>query len=173
MTTNNLRQRFQKHCRDAAAGALALLVIAAPAGVTAQEAKIEVGTLTCQGKGSVGLVLGSTERLVCNFNMPSGQLVQSYDGTITRVGLDIGVRGQSVMIWTVLGTTSEMPGETLGGNYAGVSADVAAGIGAGANLLVGGNNKSVYLQPLSVSGGTGVNIAVGVSGLQLDPVGAR
>lgn len=154
------------------------LTIAAVASVIAlqpaqaQDAKLKAGTLTCQGKGSVGLILGSKEKLTCDFTTTSGRVVQRYDGTITRVGLDVGVRGESVMIWTVLGSTTQLPGEALGGSFAGVSADVAAGIGAGANILVGGNDKSVVLQPLSVSGGTGVNIAVGVSGLQLNPLGA-
>ena len=148
-----------------------IIFAAQPGSSTAQDAKLKAGTLTCEGKGSVGLILGSKEKLVCKLNSTSGKLIQRYDGTITRVGVDLGVRGKSVMIWTVLGSTTELPGEALGGNFAGVSADVAAGIGAGANVLVGGNNKSVVLQPLSVSGGTGINIAVGVSGLELRPIG--
>ena len=136
----------------------------------AEDAKIKVGTLTCEGKGSIGLILGSKEKLSCSFSTPDGTHIHSYDGTITRVGLDIGVRGESVMIWTVLGSTSQLSGEALGGTFAGVSADVAAGIGAGANVLLGGNKKSIILQPLSVSGGSGVNIAVGVSGLKLVPI---
>lgn len=146
------------------------LALFAGAPVVAQDAKLKAGTLTCQGQGSVGLILGSQEKLVCTFNSTDGDTVQQYDGTITRVGLDVGVRGESVMIWTVLGSTTELPGTALGGTFAGVSADVAAGIGVGANALLGGNDKSVVLQPLSVSGGTGVNIAVGVSGLTLKPM---
>ena len=133
----------------------------------AQNAKLNAGTLTCQGQGSVGLILGSKEKLFCEFTSSSGDHVQRYDGTITRVGLDIGVRGKSVMIWTVLGSTAQLSGSALGGTFAGVSADVATGIGVGANALLGGNENSIVLQPLSVSGGTGVNIAVGVSGLEL------
>lgn len=149
---------------------MAVLTSFRSTATVAQNAKLEAGTLTCQGQGSVGLVLGSQEKLVCDFTSAAGALVQRYNGTITRVGLDVGVRGKSVMIWSVLGSTTELPGEALGGSFAGVSADVSAGIGVGANALVGGNDKSVVLQPLSVSGGTGVNIAVGVSGLSLKPI---
>lgn len=149
---------------------LALLTTAGQKTVRAQNATLEAGTLTCKGQGSVGLILGSQERLVCDFTSTLGTMVQRYSGTITRVGLDIGVRGKSVMIWTVFGSTTEIPGEALGGDFAGISADVAAGIGVGANALIGGNEQSIVLQPLSVSGGTGVNIAVGVSGLTLDPI---
>lgn len=136
----------------------------------AQDAKIRAGTLTCKGQGSVGLILGSKENLTCDYTTTDGNLVQRYAATITRIGLDIGQRGKNTMIWTVLGTTTNLQGEELVGNFAGVSADVAAGIGAGANILVGGNSKSVVLQPLSVSGGSGFNIAVGVSGLKLQPM---
>jgi uncharacterized protein DUF992 len=149
---------------------IALLISGWQAPAIAQNAKLEAGTLTCNGQGSVGLILGSQEKLSCDFTSSNGAIVQRYDGTITRVGLDVGVRGKSVMIWTVLGSTSQLPGEALGGSFAGVSADVAAGIGVGANALLGGNDQSVVLQPLSVSGGTGVNIAVGVSGLTLRPL---
>lgn len=135
----------------------------------AQNARVVAGTLTCEGQGTVGLILGSQERLICNYAPAGGGRRIRYNGTITRVGLDIGVRGKSVMIWTVLGSTSQLPGTALGGSFAGVSADVAAGIGAGANILLGGNAKSVVLQPLSVKGETGINLAVGVSGLVLRP----
>ena len=148
-------------------GALSLILIV-PSPAAAQNARAVAGTLTCQGQGSVGLVLGSKERLVCKYSPVGGGAERRFDGTITRVGLDIGVRGKSVMIWTVLGSTGQLPHENLVGNFAGVSAEAAIGIGAGANALIGGNKKSVVLQPLSVKGSTGVNLAVGVSGLRLE-----
>ena len=138
--------------------------------VVAQAAQLKTGTLTCKGKGAVGLILGSKEKLSCVYQPSSGGEKQYYDGTITRVGLDVGVRGGSVMVWGVLGSTEQLPGEALGGTFAGASGDVSAGIGGGANLLVGGNKKSVTLQPLSVKGQTGVNLALGVAGLKLVPV---
>ncbi len=139
-------------------------------GVSAQDAKLKAGTLTCKGKGTVGLVLGSKESLECNFAPIGSGPTHYYDGTITRVGIDIGVRGGSVLVWTVLGSTTELPYEALGGTFSGVSADVAAGIGVGANVLIGGNAKSIVLQPISVKGGTGVSLAAGVAGLNLVPL---
>jgi hypothetical protein len=44
---------------------------------------------------------------------------------------------------------------------------VAVGVGGNANALVGGSNDSIALQPVSVEGQTGLNIAVGVAGLTL------
>jgi len=41
------------------------------------------------------------------------------------------------------------------------------GYGVGANALVGGSRRSVFLQPLSVQGQKGLNFAAGVAGLVL------
>lgn len=136
----------------------------------AQDAKLVAGTLTCEGQGTVGLIVGSKEDLRCKYAPAGGGASHQFAGKTTRIGLDVGVRGKSVMIWTVLGSTTQLPSERIGGTYAGVSADVAAGIGAGANVLVGGNKNSVALQPLSVKGETGINIAIGVSQLTLTPL---
>lgn len=149
------------------AAALAAALAVAPTGAAAQEAKVVAGTLTCQGKGSVGLILGSKQTLTCKFNPAGKTPPQSYTATITKIGLDVGIKGPSVMVWTVLSATSELPAGALAGNYAGVSAEASVAVGAGANALVGGSKNSVVLQPLSVQGQTGLNLAVGVAGLKL------
>ena len=59
----------------------------------------------------------------------------------------------------------------LSGDYVGPSAAASVGVGAGANLLVGGSGSSFTLQPLSVEAQTGLNLAVGVSSFQLRSVG--
>lgn len=139
------------------------------AGAQAETAKIKTGTLTCKGKGGIGLIIGSKEKLDCTYAPSGGGAERKFKGTITKLGLDIGVKGESIIVWTVLGSTTSLPGEALGGKFAGVAADASLGLGAGAQVLVGGNKNSVVLQPLSVKGETGVNIAVGVAGLTLVP----
>lgn len=150
----------------AAAIALAAMAGFAVGGAQAQTSKIVAGTLTCSSEGGVGLILGSKQTLICDYKAANGAS-QRYDGTITKYGLDLGVKGASVLIWTVLGSTTEMPSGALAGTYGGVSADVAVGIGAGVNALVGGSENSVVLQPISVQGEQGLNIAAGVSELRL------
>lgn len=153
------------------AATLALSGVMAHAGTAAGQdaAKIMVGTLTCKGRGTVGLILGSKETLDCNF-VPAGQAPQEgYVGTITKIGLDVGVKGQSTMIWTVLFSTSTLPAGALAGQYVGAAADASVGAGVGAKLLVGGTKSKVSLQPVSVQGQSGLNLAVGVAGLKLAP----
>jgi hypothetical protein len=146
-------------------GATAVLLAGAAAAAAAP--KLVAGTLTCNGKGSIGAIIGSKQTLACSFNPAGPGRNARYAGTITRVGVDIGVTGNSTMIWTVLASTNDLPRGALNGSYGGVAADASVGIGGGANALVGGSNKSIVLQPLSVKGQTGINLAVGVAELSL------
>ncbi len=152
--------------RVAIVGAIAIASLSVASDAMAQ-AKLEAGTLTCQGKGSVGLILGSKQSLKCVFTPIGNAPKQAYSATITKIGLDVGIKGANTIVWTVLYSTDKIPAGALAGKYTGASADVSVGIGGGANLLVGGSKSSVALQPLSVQGQTGVNLAVGVSGLAL------
>jgi hypothetical protein len=133
------------------------------------QARLRVGTLTCVGQGTLGMILGSRERLNCTYTPSTLAPIRNYAGTITRLGLDIGIRGQSVIIWAVLASSTQLPTDALVGEFVGVAADASLGLGAGAQVLVGGTRKSVVLQPLSVRGGVGVNIAAGVAGMRLTP----
>lgn len=144
--------------------ALASLAFSAPA---LSQAKIRAGTLTCTGGAGVGLVLGSKKQYACTYEAASGRHTEDYSASITKIGLDIGVTNNSVMVWTVLASTDELEPRGLTGNYAGATADVALGVGGGAKVLVGGSNQSVVLQPLSVQGQTGLNLAIGVAELAI------
>ena len=165
-----MRKRSTRILRQARllliSGVVALFTVATAEG---QTAKVRAGTLTCKGKGSVGLIIGSKERLNCTYAPAGNRPSRQFTGTVTRFGLDIGIKGKSVIVWTVLGSTTALPSESLGGTFVGAAADASLGLGGGAKVLVGGNNKSVVLQPLSVQAQTGVNLAVGISGLKLVP----
>jgi hypothetical protein len=146
--------------------AFAALSVVASAPAQAQ-AKFKAGTLTCTGGAGVGLILGSKKTYQCAYTNASGKHTEDYSASITKIGLDIGVTGESVMVWTVLSSTNAIAERGLTGNYAGATADVAVGIGGGAKVLVGGSNNSIVLQPVSVQGQTGLNLAVGVAELAI------
>lgn len=143
--------------------------LALATGAQAQKAKFRTGTLVCKGKGGIGLIIGSREKLLCTYTPSGNRPKHEFHGVISKLGLDIGIKGKSTMVWGVFGSSTQLPGEALVGSFGGVSADATLGIGAGANFLVGGNAKSVVLQPLSIKAAVGVNLAVGVSSLRLDP----
>jgi len=146
---------------------LGLLLAANPAH--AQGSSARQGMLTCRTSPSLGLILGSTQRLACQFKADSGW-TQNYDGRMNRIGLDIGITAGGVMVWAVLGSSSAVRPGVLTGRFVGASGEISVGVGAGANLLVGGSGQSVSLQPLSLEGQVGINLALGVAGLTLTPV---
>jgi hypothetical protein len=130
---------------------------------------VRVGVLSCEVSGGAGFIFGSSKDLRCRFE-GSGGKTERYVGTIDKFGLDIGVTGPAAMTWAaVLAPTTDMRRGALAGNYVGASAEATVGVGVGANVLVGGSDETISLQPLSVQGQTGVNAALAVSGLALRP----
>jgi hypothetical protein len=150
---------------------LALAAVAAAMLATVPaEARVRAGTLTCQVAPGVGLILGSQRSLECQFQ--SRRRVEHYTGRINRIGLDIGFTSGQRIVWAVF--ASARPGRgALAGRYVGATAEVSLAAGLGANVLVGGFRRSIALQPLSVGTQTGVNLAVAVSGLDLEYAGRR
>jgi hypothetical protein len=153
-----------------AAGALSAVLLGSPAAFAQKNEGVRVGVLTCQVEGGPGFVFGSSKDLRCHFNSSDGR-DERYVGVINKFGLDIGVSGPAVMTWAVLAPTEEIGRGALSGSYVGASASASAGVGAGANVLVGGSDDTVSLQPLSVQGQTGVNAALAISELVLEPAG--
>jgi hypothetical protein len=154
--------------RTACAGAVVATVALATVFTTpadAQRDRVQVGSLECSLSSSIGLIVGSQRNIACNFK-PDGGPPEAYAGTMTRIGLDVGVTGGGAIIWAVFAGTNRYAG-MLSGTYIGASAEASIAAGLGANVLVGGSNRSVALQPLSVQGQVGLNIAAGVGSLEL------
>jgi len=70
----------------------------------------------------------------------------------------------------VFAPTSDLRQGALSGDYVGATAQATVAVGAGANVLVGGFNKSIDLQPLSVEGSEGLNVAAGIGAISLRSV---
>jgi len=155
---------IRKDFAGAAVGAAALVMaFAAPAA--SQQQRVQAGTLECSLSSGIGMVVASQRNIACNFK-PNGGPPEAYAGTMSRIGLDIGITGGGAIIWAVFTTTNLYSG-ILTGTYVGASAEMSIAAGLGANVLVGGSNRAVALQPLSVQGQVGLNIAAGVSQLEL------
>lgn len=159
-----IRMSFLRAAMGVALVAGAAGILSTPA--SAQVRRVAAGNLECRGAASVSFVIGSRRSLDCTFRSRRGYR-SHYVGTISRWGLDIGITTRSVLLWGVLAPTANPAPGALAGNYAGVSGGVAWGVGVGANALVGGSNNTIALQPISVEGKTGANIALGVGGLRL------
>jgi len=144
--------------------ASAIVASALTAPAVAQQ-RVKVGTLTCDISGGIGMIIASQKTMACNFT-PSKGGREVYVGSITKFGLDVGATGGGRMVWAVYAPTSRSRA-VLAGTYTGASAEATVGAGVGANVLIGGNERTVSLQPVSLQGQTGLNLAVGVSGLEL------
>jgi Protein of unknown function (DUF992) len=153
----------------AALAALAMTASSAAAQSGEQRQRpVRAGVLQCDVSAGIGLILGSTRQVDCTFRPTRGR-AERYVGAIRRVGIDLGATARGVMVWSVVATARPGPA-SLSGRYVGASADASVGVGLGANALVGGSNRSVALQPISVGAQVGVNAALGVAELDLQAV---
>jgi hypothetical protein len=160
----------------AIAGGAALLLTAVTSGFSQTPATpgtpqasgrsgANVGSLTCNVAGGVGFIFGSSKDISCLFTRTSG-VAERYKGTIKKFGVDIGFTKEAQMVWLVFAPGNIGPG-ALSGAYAGATVSGTVGVGVGANVLLGGSNKQITLQPVSVEGSVGLNIAGGIGEVEL------
>ncbi len=149
-----------------AIGALGLVAGAMALDTPAQAQGVKAGVLTCNVASGFGFIFGSSRSVNCTFSGGGGP-PQHYVGAINEFGVDIGYVQGAVMIWAVLApTTNPAPG-SLAGTFVGATASATVGVGVGANVLVGGSANSISLQPLSIEGNTGLNVAGGIAQMTL------
>lgn len=151
------------HAAGGAAAVAALLAVANPAAA----AGVKIGVLSCHVSSGWGFIFGSSKDLHCNFS-PSGRAAgERYVGSVSKFGVDVGYTSGGVLVWDVFAPATGMRAGALAGAYAGVTGSATVGVGAGANVLVGGFNRSITLQPVSIEGNTGLNVAAGIGEITL------
>jgi hypothetical protein len=141
----------------------------------AAQGNVQVGTLTCNVSGGWGFVFGSSKAVRCTFARAGGR-PEHYAGSINKFGVDIGYTQGGVLVWGVFAPSGGLAPGALSGNYVGATGSATVGVGAGANVLVGGSNRTISLQPVSIEGNTGLNVAAGIGSISLryqPPVGHR
>lgn len=148
------------------AAALAIGAVALAGTADAAPHGIKVGTLTCNVASGWGFVFGSSKDLHCTFR-PSARASEHYVGSVSKFGVDIGYTEGGVLVWAVFAPSSDVRAGALQGDYAGATASATVGVGLGANVLIGGLDKSIALQPLSVEGNRGLNVAAGIGAISL------
>jgi hypothetical protein len=151
------------------AAAISLAVITLSASAQPQD-RVQAGVLNCDVSGGLGLIIGSQKEVTCQFlpadaNSPR----EVYVGVINKFGLDIGATAKGQMVWNVFAPTNRSVA-ALRGDYVGAGAEATVAVGLGANVLVGGSNRTIALQPVSVQAQEGLNVAAGVTELRLRPV---
>ena len=151
---------------SAAVAAAALAIGALALDAPARAEGVKAGVLTCNVARGWGFIFGSSRRLKCTFSQTSGS-VEHYVGHIRKFGVDIGYQSGGVIVWGVFAPTDGIGKGALAGDYGGATGSAAVGVGAGANVLVGGFQNSISLQPVSIEGTTGLNVAAGIAEVTL------
>jgi len=157
---------MQKKFRLLMGAAVAVAGLAAASAADAAPHGVKVGELTCNVASGWGFVFGSSKDLHCTFR-GNNRHADHYIGTISKFGVDIGYTEGGVLVWGVVAPSSDVRAGTLDGDYVGATASATVGVGVGANALVGGFDKSITLQPVSVSGNRGLNVAGGIGAISL------
>jgi Protein of unknown function (DUF992) len=152
------------------AGAVLITLVASCGGASAQQPvqRVQIGILECRGGASIGFIVGSVTNLGCVLRV-EGMPEDRYIATIRKVGVDLGITQESALAWGVYAPVARLGPGDLSGNYAGAQGSASVGIGVGGNALVGGSNNAIALQPLSVQGQVGLNVAAGLESLELRP----
>src|ERR1700694_5480754 len=148
---------------------IAIVALVAPIASANALPPVRAGVLQCQGGQNVGFVVGSVTSLECVFQS-EGRRPQPYIATVRRYGVDLGFTDQTRLAWAVNAPAGRIARGDLSGNYGGVGANASVGIGGGGNFLVGGPANAYALQPISVQGQTGLNVAAGIADIELQPV---
>jgi hypothetical protein len=147
---------------------LAATMLATLAGAAHAQDRVQVGVLECRGGASIGFVVGSVTNLGCVLRV-EGMPEDRYIATIRKVGLDLGITQETALAWGVYAPVNRLGPGDLAGDYAGAQGSASVGVGAGGNMLVGGSNNTIALQPLSLQGQVGINVAAGLESLELRP----
>ncbi|THD63075.1 MAG: DUF992 domain-containing protein [Bradyrhizobium sp.] len=151
------------------AGVAGTLLVALSAAAAQQPMqRVQIGVLECRGGASVGFIVGSVTNLGCVLHA-DGMPDDRYVATIRKVGVDLGITQESALAWGVFAPSARLGPGGLSGNYAGAQGSASVGVGVGGNALIGGSENSIALQPLSVQGQVGLNVAAGLESLELRP----
>jgi hypothetical protein len=143
-----------------------VISVSALGGPAYAQGGAQAGTLTCNVAGGWGFVFGSSKAIRCNFARVGGR-PEHYTGSINKFGVDIGFTQGGVLVWAVLAPTANLAPGALSGRYVGATGSASVGVGVGANVLVGGSHRTISLQPVSVEGNTGLNVAAGIGDMSL------
>jgi len=148
---------------------VALLLATVPSYAGNSTAGAKIGILTCatvQGSG-YNLIIHSTVDVDCTYESTDNSGVEHYIGE-TGIGLGVNLQfDQSrTLVFTVLAADTKAGSHKLAGKYVGAGASASVGVGAGVQVLVGGGDKSVSLEPV-IEGSKGIGAAAGITYLYL------
>jgi hypothetical protein len=126
----------------------------------------QAGTLTCVLDPAIGLVVGSARGASCTFDR-TGRRPEGYTGTLSRVGVDLGIASATAVQWRVYTPGGKVRRGMLAGSFGGPSSEATVVVGPGVVTLLGHGRQRIALEPITSSGQAGLTFALGQAGLLL------
>ena len=154
-----------KYARNALIASLTMFF----ASMAHAQVSTQIGTLACDVSRGIGMIVMQKQTLTCTFQRDAGGPAEIYIGSLDEYGVAIGDVASGHLVWGVIAAGKGVPAGALAGTYRGVGTNASFIVGAGANVLVGGTERAFSLQPISVQGQMGVNIAGGLTVVTLKP----
>jgi hypothetical protein len=108
------------------------------------------GTLDCKVDPNVGFTMPGHQSMRCLFTPTAPIPSEAYAGALNTSEQNAGISSGAVLGFAVLAPTTGLSPGALAGEYVGASGDAGIGVGAGPNVLLGGSNRTVALQPSSL-----------------------
>lgn len=132
---------------------------------------VKVGVLTCRSvpDTSMSLLVHSVTDVECVIEH-SG-IEDRYKGEAgVALGVDVHWNRDETLRYTVLSTHGATePKGFLAGRFTGAKVGASLGVGGGLQILVGGGEEHLTLQPLALETTTGLSVHGGLGYLYLEP----
>lgn len=144
-------------------------LLAIPDAASAQSVRssgVSAGMLTCNMVEDHNVIVFTREIFDCTYRTARGE-TGHYQGTFSKIGADLEYKNAQVLKWLVFAPTSRLGPDAIAGGYFGASAEATAYAGVGARVLLGGSDEQITLQPVSVSGQTGLGAAATLDAFRL------
>lgn len=154
-----------RHSRIGLSAAALGFVLAMATAASAQSGPTS-GRLSCTIGPNAGAVVSGQKPMACRYHPRRGP-VQIYTAVVREFGVDLGGMRGTRMSWRVYGPYARAPLGALSGSYKATPGRVGPDGSVGAPVLIGGKSRPVSLRPLAVQSLRGINIAIGVSSLDL------
>ena len=154
--------------------ALAAVMPCRPGGTRQAPARraTQIGTLACDVSGGVGMIVTSKKAMVCTFTNVARRVARSMRARSASSASTSARRPAARCVWTVFAPTVAPCAARSRANMPAPRPRRPSSAGSARTCCVGGSNRSIALQPVSVGGQAGLNLAVGVADLQLRSVRA-
>lgn len=147
-----------------------VLVTAVPLAASEAPQRFAVGTLRCAASTADARDAETAKSLTCIFRAGKAGVNSYYRGRIIKFSGDMEQPPDPAISWTVwVPEEIDLSNASLAGRYASVPVDDPRVAGLGTNLMLGGENEAIVLEPIHGSQKDRADLAAAIATLELLP----